>query len=71
MHNDSGRTVRLRGISVYRDASGKLLGANHVYLNSEQGYPSGASRGSLVETDWFPANRDESRTEVILTYLGG
>ena len=63
-HSGSDRRLQFRTYVIFRDASGKLLGAIIVPYGENQVFLSGDTEGSVTITDWFPPTMDERRTEV-------
>lgn len=69
VHSDYSYQVKGLANAVFRDATGRIIGGTKREYET-QDYLPGVSPGSIVDSDWYPDNVDDSRTEVYLIRQG-
>jgi hypothetical protein len=70
-HSEYPGPVGATPFAVFRDASGKIIGASHIDSLQATSFPPGVADGSItfdgLGNSWLPANLDPARIEVYFT----
>jgi hypothetical protein len=72
-HSEYGRMVSAVPFAIFRDASGKIIGAGSADSLQAKSFPHGVADGSItfdgLGESWLPANLDPARIEVYFTRI--